>query len=144
MKKEFENDKEREMALIDELASFDSYFKDTFTDKDIEQMKRNIGDDYPLLYSTSTMDRKGVKELKDMINQLKKTCEEYDQLQIQHNNEVDELIECMIQSAQKFSDQSLFEKVAEKRGMGWLIRYKIEHDMPLWQMDLDYIKIYIK
>ena len=54
-------DKNTEIKLLNQLKKADSYFADTFSEEDVEKMKSNIKNDFPILHDT------------DIINRLNKT-----------------------------------------------------------------------
>ena len=58
---------------------------------------------------------------------------------VERINERMELIEFLINSAEKWSASDIREKVIEMIGAKEYIRYKLEHDLNLWELDKELI-----
>lgn len=58
--------------------------------------------------------------------------------------ETNELLDFMLERAQKFGDVELLKKAIEFRGNAYVICRKLELGLPLWELDKDYIKKNIK
>lgn len=113
--------KKEEIAIIDNLGKAGGYFADFFDSEEIERMKRNIENDFPIEFETK----------------FSETC-------LRHASEIDRISKIMLKSAQEFSDINLLKEAIQLQGHDWVIRYKLQNEMPLWEIDKQYIVENIK
>lgn len=124
--------KERELEIIQELRSGNGYFADTFTSHDFDRMVSNIRNDFPLLHQTRVVESNEHDRLKE---EFSKQVSENDKL----HTTIDSLIDTMLKSGQAFSDFSLFREVIALKGHAYVIKRKLELDLPFVPMDKEFI-----
>lgn len=108
--------KQEEIAILTSLGEAGGYFADFFGKEEIEQMKQNIQNDFPIEFETK-----------------------FSETSTRHTNEIERLCKIMLESAHKFSDMNLLKEVIQIRGHQWVIKYKLHHKMTLWEIDEQYI-----
>jgi len=124
--------KERELEIIQEIRSGNGYFADAFTSYDFDRMASNIRNDCRLLYQTRVVESSEYDRLKE---EFSKEVSENDQL----HTTIDSLIDTILKRGQAFSDFSLFRKVIALKGHAYVIKRKLELDLPLSPMDKEFL-----
>ena len=93
--------------------------------KTLEVLLNNLGDIKICLSNDLT---KKFEDCKQKLFDANQAIEKLD-------NERKDLIEFLINSAEKWSATDIREKVIEMIGAKEYIRYKLEHDLNLWELD---------
>ena len=78
--------------------------------------------------------------VRDLVNMVKAQSD----VNTSQAQETNELLDFMLERAQKFGDVELLKKAIEFRGNAYVICRKLELGLPLWELDKDYIKKNIK
>ncbi len=105
--------KEKEINALKALVAMDGYFAERFRG-DLDTMVGNIEKDFPIEMGTSVD--------ADI-----------------HKNEIKNLCVFLLERAQKFGDIELLKKAIELKGHAWVIRHKLQNEMPLWECDKEFI-----
>jgi len=133
--------KQQEINLIVKLNDKDSYFRDTFTEDDIDKMISNIQNDFPLLTGTFVDDQVAAKERAEM---QVKTMEAGI---AQRNNTIEDLEE-LLEEFKAWRNMALntvmkdddLEKARELWTVDELIEWKLDHGVALNQEEARRVK----
>ena len=104
-----------EIETIRALESINGYFAEYFKN-DIAQMVENIRNDFPIEHETSFGNKDEV-----------------------HRNEIRSICETMLECAHQSNDIELLNKVIQLQGHQWVIRYKLQNEIPLCDIDKKFI-----